>query len=259
VAAHPALYSAQAKAALKARVLAQGADFRTTDQEREEFKQAFMAHVRDEDLIWDQDLKANDVATPQKAYELSAARMEKIKGAHPEVAHIPTEDLVALHAWTDLHHYGVVQDALEGDEVPPNPLGLSYAKAIISALNALPECFACKGTVYTGEDQSPQWVHERHAEGTIATNWRFFATSQTREGAWQNKTVEWETTSASGKSIALFSHLPLEDEVLFPPGTRFLTTRVDATGTVATWVGVKPLLKIRQAQVVSEPPGPREG
>ncbi len=244
VAEHPELYSAQAKADLKDRITAQGADFRTTGQEREEFKQAFLAHVRVARLTH------GDLNTPQKVYDSYVADIENIKQAHPEVAHIPTEDLIALRAWTSTH-YEVVQDALEGDKVPPNPLGLSYAKAIISALNALPESSAYKGTVYTGEDQSPQWVHDHHAEGAVATNWRFFATAQTKEGAWQGRTAEWETMSANGKCIAMFSHHPQEKEVLFPPGTRFLTTSIDATGMVEKPGGSpQPLLKIQQQQML---------
>lgn len=244
VSEHPELYSAQAKADLKARIAAQGADFRTSSAEREEFKQAFLAHVGRARLTH------GNLNTPQKVYESYAADVEKIKRTHPEVAHIPTEDLVALRAWTSAH-YEVVQDALDGDKVPPNPLGLSYAKAIISALNALPESFIYRGTVYTGEDQSPQWVRERHAVGATATDWRFFATAQTREGAWQGRNVEWETLSHQGKCIALFSHHEHEKEVLFPPGTRFQTTDIDAIGTVTRADGrTEPLFKIRQQQVL---------
>lgn len=221
---HPELYSAQAKANLKARIRTQGADFRTTSAERAEFKQAFITHVGRARLMH------GELDTPQKVYASYAAEVEKVKQVHPDVAHIPTEDLVALKAWTSVH-YEVVQDALEGDKVPANPLGPSYAKAIVSALNALPQSFAYQGTVYTGEDQLPQWVHERYEVGAESTNWRFFATAQTREGAWQGRTVEWETQSLQGKCIALFSHHAHEQEVLFPPGTRFLTTGIDPTGT----------------------------
>ncbi|MFC7518903.1 hypothetical protein ACFQUU_28230 [Herbaspirillum sp. GCM10030257] len=53
------------------------------------------------------------------------------------------------------------------------------------------------------------------------TDWRFFATAKTEEGKWPGLNVNWETVSVNGKNIEIFSYMPEEHEVLFPPGTRY--------------------------------------
>ncbi|WP_234351593.1 ADP-ribosyltransferase, partial [Xanthomonas citri] len=60
--------------------------------------------------------------------------------------------------------------------------------------------------------------------------------------SWQGMAVEWESNSTTGKRISMFSERPNEQEVLFPPGTRFQVTRIEENET-------HPRLKIYQSQI----------
>ncbi|MFC7521394.1 ADP-ribosyltransferase [Xanthomonas populi] len=113
---------------------------------------------------------------------------------------------------------------------------------MISALHSLPEEYSYQGTVFTGEDQLPECVSERYQEGSITTDHRFFATSETKNASWKGMAVEWESNSTTGKRISMFSERPNEQEVLFPPGTRFEVTRIEENET-------HPRLKIYQSQI----------
>ncbi|WP_157604389.1 type III secretion system effector XopAI [Rhizobacter sp. Root1221] len=218
---YPHLYSEEAKTELKHKISQQGSDFRTTEEDRQEFKRAFLSHVKTSRLT------TQYHRTPEAVYADYAEKINHIKSANPDIRHIPTEDLIALRSWTASTHHPIVMNALEGDELPDNPLGLSYAKAIISALNALPDRFIHEGHVYTGDDQPLDRVLGRHKEGEKYTDWSFFATASSKENAWQNRSVEWETHSTSGKCIAEFSIHAHESEVLFPPGTQYLTNKIE--------------------------------
>ncbi len=194
------------------RVLSEGSNFRSSSEERAEFKAAYFAKYGREDAeyMWNE----------------TAEIMASVKADDSNLEHVELDDLVALRMWTT-GEYIDVQDVLESTHTP-KPIGLAQAKLLISALHSLPDTYTHTGaTVYTGEDQPAQWVQARYSEGKTAVNRRFFATSETKEGAWQNMPVEWETQSLSGKRISAFSANPNEKEVLFPPGTRFKTDRIE--------------------------------
>lgn len=235
---YPHLYSEEAKAELKDKISQQGSDFRTTSEEQREFKRAFLSHVKTNRLT------TQYHKTAEAVYTDYADKINQIKSANPDIRHIPTEDLIALRAWTASTHYPIIMNALEGEELPDNPLGLSYTKSIISALNALPDRFIHEGSVYTGDNQPFDQVLGRHKEGGIHTDWSFFATANSKKNAWQNRSVEWETHSASGKYIAEFSIHAHESEVLFPPGTQYLTNKIEEKHSP------RHFLKISQEQVV---------
>ncbi|WOB51992.1 ADP-ribosyltransferase [Xanthomonas hydrangeae] len=211
------------------RIQHDGRQFRTTPEERKQFKTALIT------------LRGEKSRTQrQQQWNGMMQRMAQMKRNHPELEHMATEDLVALHAWTT-DDYDVVQDVLE-KEATPTAHGLAFAKCIISALHSLPEEYSYQGTVFTGEDQFPDWVSERYQEGSITTDRRFFATSETKNASWQGMAVEWESNSTTGKRISMFSERPNEQEVLFPPGTCFQVTRIEENET-------HPRLKIYQSQI----------
>nr|WP_284408354.1 type III secretion system effector XopAI [Acidovorax sp. SUPP2539] len=196
---------------LMKRVLSEGSNFRSTREERAEFKAAYFAKYGREDAeyMWNE----------------TAQIMASVKAGDPALENVELDDLVALRMWTT-GEYIDVQDVLESTHTP-KPIGLAQAKLLISALHSLPDSYTHTGaTVFTGETQDAQWVRARYSEGKVAVNQRFFATSETKEGAWQNMSVEWETQSLSGKRISAFSANPHEKEVLFPPGTRFRTDQI---------------------------------
>ncbi|WCM87161.1 ADP-ribosyltransferase domain-containing protein [Acidovorax sp. NCPPB 3576] len=194
------------------RVLSEGSNFRSTQEERAECKAAYSAKYGREnaEYIWSE----------------TAQIMASVKAGDPALEHVELDDLVALRLWTT-GEYIDVQDVLEPTHTP-KPMGLAQAKLLISALHSLPDSYTHTGvTVFTGENQTAQWVQARYGKGKTAVNQRFFATSETKEGAWQNMSVEWETQSLSGKRISAFSANPHEKEVLFPPGTRFKTNQIE--------------------------------
>lgn len=96
-------------------------------------------------------------------------------------------------------------------------LVLPYIKAFISGYNSLPSQYDYKGIVYTGETHDENWVKARYEQGKDTTDWRFFATAKTSQGAWQNQTINWETEVVRGKLIEIFSNNPQEGEVMIAP------------------------------------------
>lgn len=197
------------------RIESQGSSFRTDAHERGQFQAAYIARHE------------SDFGGGKQSWDTEVWHLDWIRQQRPELAKVAKEDLVALRAWTT-QDYTIVQDVLERDSEPTTE-GLAYAKAITSGLHSLPGSYEHRGTVFTGENQGPQWVAEHHAVGEVATSRRFFATAETKEGAWQGKRVDWQTHSLSGKKISAFSYHPDEQEVLFPPGTKFRTDDVDAS------------------------------
>lgn len=217
------------KQQLLERIKREGPDFRTTAEERAQFKTAFMT-------LW-----GNERPDMRHWWDATMRQMEQMKRQRPELKDVKVEDLVALKAWTT-DDYEAVQDVLDRGTTP-TAQGLAFAKCIVSALHSLPASYSHQGTVFTGEDQLPEWVADRHQEGETKLNRRFFATSETREGAWPGMAVEWETVSRRGKRISMFSDRPAEKEVLFPPGTQFRVDRIEENES-------HPLLKIYQTEVV---------
>lgn len=207
-------FTEQSPANFRQHLAALGKNYRTSKAEQREFREAFVAHRYD-----------NCFQDGEQDYADYAQHIASVVDRYPSLAHIPVADLVALRVWTS-NDYGRVQDSLEAGQ-RTFPESVPFARAIVSALNALPEEFTHTGRVFTGEDQSLAWVNERYTEGASRTDWRFFATSETIEGAWQNRSVDIETISATGKRIGMFSTHPQENEVLFPPGTRFFVESVN--------------------------------
>ncbi|MCS4510955.1 type III secretion system effector XopAI [Xylophilus ampelinus] len=207
------------------RIQGEGVHFRSTQEDRDQFKLAYLSQ------------HDNDI----DEWETNAWDLDSLKYSSPELAHMPIEDMIALRAWTITPDYQIVQDVLEAN-APCSVEGLAYAKCIVSALHSLPDSYSHQGTVFTGEDQSDQWVRQRYKQGDTVTNLRFFATSETKEAAWQGKRVEWETDSQSGKRISKFSFIKDEQEVLFPPGTQFKIDRIERSSH-------RPIIKIYQSEI----------
>lgn len=215
VKAHPERYDAAAKAALKQRMLDQGPSFRTTHAEHEEFRQAFLFQTQ---ANLPARLKAAGATLAHQAYDALMGQVEQIQRSRPELRHIPAEDLAALRAYTDGHR-DLVQDALHGDQVPANPLGLSFAKAVASALHALPPAYVHQGPAFTRLDAE---AGPPPKPGEVRTEWQFLGASQAREAGH----AAVMTQSVSARNIAAFAARPQEQELVFPPGTGFRTERV---------------------------------
>lgn len=220
-------------AQLRRRLVEAGESFRTTPEERASFVAVF---------------KQYHAEVGEKTYNEYRAKIETIKADHPELAHIPTDDLIALRGWTS-GDYILVQDALDTPKADQIVDPLPYLKAIISAYHALPESYIYTGTVYTGEFQTGDWVNQRYKAGKTRVDWRIFATSETEAAKWQGLNVNWETQSRRGKRIALFSERPEELEVMFVPPTWHKNTLLQVKPDTAN--SAHPDIDIRQEEVPS--------
>lgn len=185
-------------------LLEEGNTFRTTPKDRADFVSAFKRHHR-HNGDW--------------LYNLHKEKIEEIKRAHPEVAHIPTEDLIALRGWTS-EDYRMLRDALDN----PKPsmqldIVLPYVKAIISAYHALPDSFIYSGPVYTVRTRNKKWIERRYQVGEIIHDWQILSASKNKYTNLYGNNINFETLSIYGKDISLFSESPSEEEVLFIPGT----------------------------------------
>ncbi len=226
--AHPERYDAAAKAALKERIVEQGPSFRTTPEEREEFRQAYLFQAQ-ADLP--ARLKPAGATLAHEAYDTLIGHMEQLQRSHPELRHIPTEDLAALRAFTGSHR-ALVQNALLGDQVPANPLGLSFAKAVVSALHALPPAYTHQGPAFTRMEAADA-LQPQFKPGQTRVEWQVFAATQALDAASQAGHGVVQTQSLAAKNIAAFSMHPQEQELVFPPGTGFRTERVTSSPSLA--------------------------
>lgn len=233
---HPERYDAAAKAALKQRIVEQGPSFRTTPAEHEEFRQAFLFQAQ-ADLP--ARLKAAGSTLAHQAYDTLMGQVAQLQRMHPEVRHIPAEDLAALRAFTGSHR-DLVQNALLGDQVPANPLGLSFAKAVVSALHALPPAYTHQGPAFTRLDAAAGMPQPPLKPGEARIEWQIFGASQAREPGH----AAVMTRSLNAKNIAAFALRPQDQELVFPPGTRF---RVDRTVP-------GPNLTVEQSELPHQPP-----
>lgn len=229
---HPERYDAAAKTALKQRMLDQGASFRTSPAEHEEFREAFLFQAQ---ASLPARLKAAGPMLAHQAYDTLMGQVEQLKRSRPELRHIPAEDLAALRAYTDGHR-DLVQDALHGDQVPANPLGLSFAKAVASALHALPPAYIHQGPAFTRLDAEAGLPLK---PGEVRTEWQFLGASQARAAGHP----AMQTQSLSARNIAAFAARPQDQELVFPPGTSFRTERVTPG----------PAMTVRQSELPHEP------
>lgn len=234
--AHPERYDAAAKAALKQRIVEQGPSFRTTPAEHEEFREAFLFQAR-EDLP--AHLKPAGATLAHQAYDSLMGQVAQIQRAHPELQHIPAEDLAALRAFTGSHR-DLVQNALRGEQVPDNPLGLSFAKAVVSALHALPPAYTHQGPAFTRLDAAAGMPQPPFKPGEARIEWQIFGASQAREAGH----AAVQTQSLTARNIAAFALRPQDQELVFPPGTGF---RIDH-------VSSGPDLTVMQSELPHRPP-----
>jgi len=241
---HPQLYTAEAKAGLKQRMAEQGPAFRTSPEERDEFRRAFLFQAQSEVPA---QLRAAQGELARQALDTLLDDVARLQREHPEVRHIPPEDLAALRAFTGPHRE-LVQDALQGEGVPAHPLGLSFAKAVVSALHALPAAYTHAGTVFTQSEAAANMTSA--TPGQTRTEWQFLAASQARATGSQTGHMAWQTQALDAKNIAPFSVRPQAQELLFPPGTRFETTGA-APG--AADIG-QPVLTVFQKQLPAHEP-----
>lgn len=157
-----------------------------------------------------------------------------VKAAHPELAQIPTEDLIALRAYSG-HHYRPMNSSLRAATAAELEKLEGLIKTAASALNELP---SFQGTVYRGTTLK-QEVIDMYVPGQIVAERAFMSTSYEKTTAFSGNVLFMIDAQKGGKAIESLSAIAREKEILFGPGTEFrvLDKTLDAaTGKVVIFL-----------------------
>jgi hypothetical protein len=170
-------------------------DFRATDADRAAYRETY------------------------QGYEDHATKVKEFVGKHPEFAHIPEEDLVAVRGYTSNDYYSEMNQGLrEGDQLLLDRYE-SYAKSATSGLNQLP---SHEGQVFRGihidDPKALDKLAQQYQPGEIYRERAFFSTDTVK--AFPGN-VQYEVYSTSGHHVKGLSAVGGESEVLFAPGTAF--------------------------------------
>ena len=157
-------------------------------------------------------------------YEISAREVEQLKTQKPELAKIPTEDLVAVRAYT-----GGMFEYINETLRTKDPKAMKDLAAVIkcaeSGLNQLP---SYEGIAYRGVnfDRLPK-VLENYQKGDIVTEEAFTSSSSDKNSFHKNKDTIITIFSRNGKDVTSLSHVPNEKEILFKPQAKFVVLNVE--------------------------------
>jgi NAD:arginine ADP-ribosyltransferase len=147
-------------------------------------------------------------------YAKDLAAIEKVKAENPELANIPTEDLVALRGYT-AEDYDMINRALRGQETEAEMERLQpYIDSITSGLDQLP---VFKGTVSRIENDT----YAMYQPGEVVTKEGFTSSYGTGAKIPIKGNTSLTIESLTGRNIAAVAKNPGEAEVLFKASTRF--------------------------------------
>jgi hypothetical protein len=159
----------------------------------------------------------NDLTTLERTSETVAQRAGTPLGMPLDAA-----DRSALREYTQAHPdasgqipYRQMNSALRDGGAVPADLQRRI-DAVTAALAKLP---SYRGLVFRGTDLTPD-VLARYGAGADVTEAAFTSTSADAAEAFGGNT-RFTIESTDGKLVTPYSAIPSEDEVLFPPGTRF--------------------------------------
>lgn len=147
--------------------------------------------------------------------------IEALKAAHPELRHIPTDNLIAIRGYTTSDYVRLNMALRSQDPVELERLH-NYIQSAVAGLEDLP---LYRGTVYRGTFLPPEMI-VRYTPGAVIKEDAFTSTSLDR-GATFGGNVRFEIDSMHGREVSLLSRYPGEKEVLFSPGTTFRVLSVD--------------------------------
>jgi hypothetical protein len=153
-------------------------------------------------------------------YDRHAEVIHDIVANHPEFAGIPENDLVGIRGYTTNDYYRTMNEALRtGDQAVIDQYA-AHARSAVSGLNQLPphEGVVFRGINFESAGEAKQ-VADAYVPGTVYEEPAFFSTDVAKsfEG-----NVQFEVRSTNGRYVYDLSASNLtEEEVLFPPGTRF--------------------------------------
>jgi Domain of unknown function (DUF4157)/Bacterial protein of unknown function (DUF922)/NAD:arginine ADP-ribosyltransferase len=154
-----------------------------------------------------------------------------IKAQHPELAKLPTEDLIAIRGYT-AEDYAQLNSALRSGDPKELARLQDYIQKATGGLNSLPPV---KARVNRAVSLTPD-MRAPYQPGAVVTESAFISASM-RGGKYQrggNTVMIIESTS--GRDISAIARHVTEKEVLFMPGTRFQVTSVEMNGNVIRMV-----------------------
>ncbi|MBC7797235.1 MAG: hypothetical protein H7Z37_10220 [Pyrinomonadaceae bacterium] len=162
-------------------------------------------------------------------YTKAAVQIEAAKNANAQLRTIPTEDLVALQAYTEARGYTSMNGVLRKDPALTDSQNTQTAILIKGATSALNQLPSYKGTVFTGLTMTPQEIAE-FKPGLVFPDGAFRSSTSDSSKAFRGN-VLYVIESKKGKAISEISSAPNESEVLFRPNTKFQVLKVETQKT----------------------------
>ena len=158
-------------------------------------------------------------------YESLKAASLAAQAAHPELANLTTDEMVALRAYSK-ETWGPVNAALRIQNAREKLRLAGFIDLMKSGLSKLPQY---SGTVARTISLPIDEAAARYREGATVVEDAFTSTTAGPGVAQREGNVAFTIQSASGRDISsIAAHA--EKEVLFPPGTAFQITRTQRIG-----------------------------
>lgn len=166
--------------------------------------------------------------------------MDELRGNlhdfHPDIGHMPDEELVGMKRYTSIHHMDINQALREGDPTALHNLDPEIKNAA-SGMNKLPDW---QGTterplVYRGIDVDPDHLPDvlsRYGDNEMVTEPGF--TSGDKENPYPGN-VQFVIEPRYGKDLEFLNPYGGMREVCWPPGNRFEVIRKYFDDTKGQW------------------------
>ncbi len=160
-----------------------------------------------------------------------AEAIEAIKANHPELAGIPTEDLIAIRGYT-AEDYAELNAALRSGDPAEVARFQAQIQRAVSGLQQLPPF---RGQVNRAVSLTPEMAAP-YQPGAVVTEPAFTSASIPGGTYQRGGNVAMSIESTTGRNVSSIARHVSEGEVIFSPGTRFRVISVEANGHVIRMV-----------------------
>jgi hypothetical protein len=168
-------------------------------------------------------------------YTEYAEAIEAIKAQHPELAKIPTEDLIAIRGYT-AEDYAQLNLALRSGDPTQVARVQEQIQRAVSGLRQLP---AHQGQVTRAVSMTPDMAAP-YQPGAVVTEPAFTSALMPGGTYQRGGNTLFFIESTTGRDVSLIARHVTEREVLFMPGTRFRVVSVEANGHLIRLVDLGP-------------------
>lgn len=170
------------------------------------------------------------VCMGESVYAEYEAAINALKAEHPQLASIPTDDLIAIRGYS-ANDYAKLNAALRSGDPEQIAQLQTYIQSAQRGLQGLP---SYQGQVTRTVSMTEDMV-AKYEPGQVVTEESFTSSSAPGGSAPQREgNIAMQIQSATGKDVSLISRVPTEKEVLFLPGTQFRVVSVQRFGDA--WV-----------------------